>query len=217
MNQPSTHKTKSKRLPPPVTARGQRTRQKLLDAAELVFGRRGFENTSIAEITQKAGVALGTFYVYFPHKEAIFVELVDELGKRIRGLTRDAVAGETDRLSIERAGFRAFLKFAATHPNLYRVVKQAEYVAPDAFRRYYENFAVGYVRGLETAMRDGQIRRMNAEALAYALMGIADFVGMRFVMWGGAKDADLEALLDQIMEFVARGMELSPVAPARKR
>lgn len=194
-----------------MTARGQRTRQKLLDAAEEVFGERGFEATSIAEITQRAGVALGTFYVYFPHKEAVFVELVDELGRRLRKITSEAVSGLRNRLDIERAGFRAFFRFAATHRNLYRVVRQAEFVDAAAFKRYYKTIADGYVRGLESAMRAGQIRKMNAEALAYALMGIADFVGMRFVLWEKGGD-DVDAVLDEVVDFIARGIELAPGA-----
>ncbi len=210
MNQPSTSRAKSK-IPAPATARGQRTRQKLLDAAEEVFGERGFDATSIAEITQRAGVALGTFYVYFPHKEAIFVELVDELGARLRKVTTEAVAGLKNRMEIERAGFRAFLAFAGKHRNLYRLVRQAEFVDPAAFKRYYRTIADGYVRGLEGAMRAGQIRKAHAESLAWALMGIADFVGMRFVLWQQKGD-DVDAVLDEIVDFIARGIELAPGA-----
>ena len=196
-------------MPQPVTARGQRTRAKLIEAAESVFGERGFDATSIAEITSRAGVALGTFYVYFPHKEAIFVELVDELGIRLRKMTSEAVKGLKSRLEVERAGFRAFFEFAAKHRNLYRVVRQAEFVDAAAFKRYYRTIAEGYVRGLESAMRGGQIRKMNAEALAYALMGIADFVGMRFVLWERHGE-DIDRILDEVVDFIARGIELAP-------
>ena len=53
----------------PATSRGQRTRNKLLDAAEQVFGEQGYEKASIVEITRTAGVAQGTFYVYFESKK----------------------------------------------------------------------------------------------------------------------------------------------------
>ena len=63
----------------PPTARGQKTRAKLLKAAEVVFGTKGYEAAAIADITRKADVALGTFYVYFPDKKSLYVELVDEM------------------------------------------------------------------------------------------------------------------------------------------
>src|SRR3954454_285416 len=90
----------------PSTERGQRTRQHLLDAAEAVSRDTPFDHAPISEMTRRAGVALGTFYVYFPHKQAIFVELVDELGARLRQALAASVRKETSRLAKERAGFR---------------------------------------------------------------------------------------------------------------
>ncbi|MGA9595817.1 MAG: helix-turn-helix domain-containing protein, partial [Acidimicrobiia bacterium] len=58
----------------PPTAKGRATRQAILDAAEDVFGESSYERASIAEITRRAGVAQGTFYVYFPDKKAAFIE-----------------------------------------------------------------------------------------------------------------------------------------------
>ena len=71
MNQHST----SEKLP--KTARGRRTREKLLDAAEQEFGARGFHPVGISDITRRAGVAAGTFYVYFDSKEEIYRALIE--------------------------------------------------------------------------------------------------------------------------------------------
>src|SRR5687768_17484091 len=181
MNRPS---TPPERLVP-ATARGQKTRDKLLRAAESVFGEKGYERASIADITRKSGVALGTFYVYFPDKQSIFVEVVDELGERLRRLIAEAVTGLDHRIDVEREGLRTFFEFAREHPNLYRVVRQAEFVDEACYRRYYDRFAKGYVRGLSQSMDAGQVRQMDPETLAYCLMGIGDFLGMRWVIWGG--------------------------------
>lgn len=201
MNQASTSGRKK------LTLRGLRTRQELLEAAELVFGERGFEHTSISEITRRAGVALGTFYVYFPHKQAIFVELVDELGKRLRETLKAAVDGKGTRLEKERAGFRAFFEFASKHRNLYRIVRQAEFVDEAVYHRYYRGLALAYSRGLTRAMEAKDIGRFDPEVLSYSLMGIADFIGMRFVVWDDPKE--LERVTDEVLHFVQHGL-LSP-------
>ena len=60
----------------PKTARGKRTRNKLLEAAEIEFGEKGFHEAGISGITYRAGVALGTVYTYFESKEEIFRALV---------------------------------------------------------------------------------------------------------------------------------------------
>lgn len=201
MNQLSTSSKK------PATERGQRTRQHLLDAAESVFGDTPFEHASVSEITRRAGVALGTFYVYFPHKQAIFVELVDELGARLRHALGRAVGKETTRLGKERAGFRAFFEFAAKHRNLYRVVRQAEFVDEAAYHRYYRTLGNAYAKGLLKAMDDGEIGRFDAEVVAFALMGMADMIGMRFVLW--EKPDALDAIVDEVVELLQHGL-LSP-------
>ncbi len=208
MNRPSTSPDRAG----PVTARGQKTRAKLLKAAESVFGEKGYERASIADITRKGGVALGTFYVYFPDKQSIFVEVVDELGTRLRRLIGESTAACTTRMDVEREGLRTFFEFVREHPNLYRVVRQAEFVDEACYRRYYDRFAKGYVSGLSQAMSDGQVRRMDAETLAYCLMGIGDFLGMRWVLW--EEDPGMERVLDTAMSLIQHGMDTQ--APAAR-
>ena len=62
-------------LPAPKTKRGERTRQKILDAAEREIGRKGFSEASISTITAEAAVGQGTFYLYFRTKEDVLANL----------------------------------------------------------------------------------------------------------------------------------------------
>jgi AcrR family transcriptional regulator len=61
----------------PRTRRGRETRERLLAAARTVFETRGFLDTRIADICKEAGLAHGTFYIYFQTKEEVFYALVD--------------------------------------------------------------------------------------------------------------------------------------------
>jgi AcrR family transcriptional regulator len=58
--------------PAPQTARGQRTRTALIDAARRVFERDGFLGARVTDIADEAGVAHGTYYTYFATKEDLF-------------------------------------------------------------------------------------------------------------------------------------------------
>lgn len=62
-----------------------RTRQKLIDAAHRIIGRKGVEATTINDITEEADVGLGSFYNHFSSKEelvrVVFADRVEELGK----------------------------------------------------------------------------------------------------------------------------------------
>jgi AcrR family transcriptional regulator len=192
----------------PVTRRGQATREKLLAAAEDTIGEKGYDQTSIGDITRRAGVAQGTFYIYFADKKAVLVELVRELSHSLRQEIAQATAGLTDRLAIERAGLRAFFDFTHRHRNLYKVVRQAEFVDEEVYRWYYRRMAEGYMRGLSQAMDEGQIRRLDPECLAYCLMGLGDFLGMRWVLWNEAGMPD--DVFESVLTFIRRGLETQP-------
>lgn len=192
----------------PVTARGQETRARLLAACEKVFGEKSYFQVSIADITREAGTGNGTFYLYFPSKEAAFRELVQQRGHELRMITRLATAQATGRAEAERAGFAAFFAFIHEHPALYRVVRQAEFVDPAIFQEYYRVFAEGYQGALAEAMDRGEIGRLDPEVLAYCLMGIGDFIGMRWVVWSP------EAIPNEVFEHVMRFMQYGLAGPA---
>ena len=189
----------------PVTARGMETRARVLAAAEKVFGEKSYYRVSIADITREAGVGQGTFYVYFPSKEAVFRELVQQRAHELRAATRLAAEqADGDRLEAERAGFAAFFRFIDQHRQLYRVVRQAEFVDEALYRDYYRAFADGYCAALKGAMDRGEIAPMDPEILAYCLMGIGDFVGMRYVIWTG--EAIAPDALDNVVRLIQYGL-----------
>ncbi|WP_043610636.1 TetR/AcrR family transcriptional regulator, partial [Novosphingobium sp. B-7] len=68
----------------PKTERGRRTLRALLNAAAEEFGEKGFHDAAISQITARAGVATGSFYVYFDSKEAIFQALVRDLSGQVK-------------------------------------------------------------------------------------------------------------------------------------
>ncbi|MDA7427309.1 TetR/AcrR family transcriptional regulator [Primorskyibacter aestuariivivens] len=174
----------------PKTKRGTERREKLLRSAERVIGDKGFAAASIADITRDSGTALGTFYIYFTGKETVFRELVTEMGTLTRRVMTEAVAGAPDRLEAERRGLRAFLAFVAERPSLYRIVEEARFVDPDAYRAYFTGFAEAYAAQLSRAANKGEISKGDAEVRAWALMGIAKTLGDRYVLWEDKPDID---------------------------
>lgn len=192
------------------TDRGEATRQKLLAAAEEIFGSKGFHRASIVDITQKAGVAQGTFYIYFPTKEKIFEELIRDLNHNLRRAISQAVTGLKSRREAEELGFRTFFAFIKEHRNLYRIVQEIQFVDEELYKWYYSKFADGYIKGLEKAMAAGEFRRLDPETTAYALIGVAEFLGMRWVLWE-KEDVPAQALNDAL-DFILGGL----LAPNKK-
>jgi AcrR family transcriptional regulator len=167
----------------PKTRRGQETRKKLLDAAAVEFGARGFHDASISEITRRAGVALGTFYVYFTSKDEVFRGLVEHMGRLTRAFLTERIASAPDRLTAERDGLIAFVGFAREHKDLYRIVMESQFVAEDAYRAYYSVFAEAYRHNLERASARGEVAKGDDEVRAWALIGVSVFLGLRYGVW----------------------------------
>lgn len=180
----------------------------MLDAAETVFGEKGFDRASIVAITERAEVAQGTFYVYFTDKKTIFAELVRGLSYQLRRDVAASVEGSQDRIEVERAGFRAFFDFTYRHQNFYKIIRQAEFVDEELFRWYYRQLAEGYTDGLRKAIEAGEVRKLDVECLAYCLMGIADFLGMRWVLWDN--EIPSEDVFESMFSFIRHGMDPRP-------
>ncbi|HKX56509.1 MAG TPA: TetR/AcrR family transcriptional regulator [Xanthomonadales bacterium] len=188
----------------PKTSRGQKTREKLLRAAEAEFGARGFHAVAINDITREAGVALGTFYVYFESKEEIFRALVSYMGRRVRSWVAERIAGAPDRLAAEREGVKAYLEFVREHKGLYRIISESEFVANDAFMDHYMVFAKAYQEALAAAAGRGEIREGDYEVWAWAIMGMDVFLGMRFAEWDeGSKPGKVA---DDVADLLAYGL-----------
>jgi AcrR family transcriptional regulator len=189
----------------PKTARGRKTRDRLLEAAEAEFGKKGFHDTAISDITHRAGVALGTFYTYFESKQEIFAALVSYIGERTRQTVRERVAGAGNRLEAERLGLAAYIEFVRQHKGIYRIMSEAEFIANDAFRAHYEGFARSYRSNLDKAGQRGEIRQGDYEVWSWAIIGINVFLGMRFAEWDESEAP--ERVAASVLDLIRRGLE----------
>jgi AcrR family transcriptional regulator len=188
----------------PRTERGRKTLRRLLEAAASEFGERGFHEAAITGITQRAGVALGTFYTYFDGKEALFRALVRDMSQTTRAHVAEAVRGAPDRLTAERLGLEAFIGFVRRHPELYRIIEEAQFVAEDVYREHYLTFADGYSRNLAAARGRGEIAEGPDEPRAWALIGMSVFLGMRYGLW--KDDLSPRQVATMAIDLVSEGL-----------
>lgn len=177
----------------PRTERGRRTQRAILDAAAAEFGEKGFHDSSIVSITIRAGVALGSFYTYFESKEALFKALVADMSGRVRAHVAPALSHHKgSAIDGEGVALLAFLKFAREHKEIYRIIDEAEFVAPEDWRTHYSSTAARILERLQSAFAKGEVGTAPTEAHAWAIMGMNVFLGLRFGVMD--EDADLEAV-----------------------
>ena len=188
----------------PRTERGRRTLRKLLDAAAVEFGERGFHEASISGITRRAGTALGSFYTYFDSKDAIFRALVADMSGRVRDHVAPAMEGATGAIDAEARALVAFLQFARAHQEIYRIVDEAEFVDPESFRNHYASTAERIAGRLAAGADAGELRPGIGEVEAWAIMGMNVFLGLRYGVWD--TDEDVAAVAARANALIADGI-----------
>lgn len=187
----------------PRTARGERTLRKILDAARVEFGERGFAESSIVGITQRAGVALGTFYTYFDSKEEVFGAVVRDMSAQVRDVVAPAFKEARCALDAAQKGLELFLEFARLHRDVYRIVDESEFVEPTAYREHYETTARRIAARFVAARDDGELAPdlsdEDLEILAWASMGANVFLGLRYSVWSSTDPQRVASVANRLL------------------
>lgn len=188
----------------PKTQRGQETLDNLCAAAERVFYKKGYHNSTIKDITSEANIGLGTFYIYFNDKKSLYVHLLSDYSKFIRKAISKKISHLTDRRDIEREGLVAFLEVVRDNQYIYNIIWESLYIDKKLFVGYYEDFARHYINYIEIAQEEGVMRKLNPETVAYVLMGIANFVGLRYTMFD--KRDNFDDIADDVATIYNEGL-----------
>jgi TetR/AcrR family fatty acid metabolism transcriptional regulator len=188
----------------------------ILDAARAVIREKGYEQTAMAEIAQRAGVVEGTLYRYFESRRALLIRVADDWFSEALSDDTDisGISGTRDRLRylIWRA-----LRITRSEPALSRFVLTE--VRPTSDYRESHFFAVnrrftGEVRALcRAAIASGEFRADVSDALVRDLV----FGGLEHQTWAflrGEGDFDTAAVADGIADVIYRGMCAVPTAPS---
>lgn len=196
------------------TSQGEERKQQLVDAAVSLFAERGYDATRIADICERAGVAKGLFYWYFPTKQDLFVELVRTMRRRLRRAQADAMDPDADPVTRLRQGTEASVRFITEHASYFSFVE---------VERADANLAAVLREGSDVYLRD--VRALVVEAIGSGLLpdhdptlvaiGVAGAVSSFTNAW---RNGSLEVDADELARFVggwtvaaARGEPLGPI------
>lgn len=119
---------RTRRTPEELSDRGQRTRRTLIDSAREVFYQHGYLESKLSDITEHAGVAAGTFYIYFDNREELLAQIIAESyadSLDPRG-ARDVHEGRP--LARIRHGNQVYVESYRTHADVHRIIEEASLV-----------------------------------------------------------------------------------------
>jgi len=111
-----------------VLGRRERTKQAnraaILEAARRVFAGLGYGAASVRDIVRATDLATGTFYNYFPDKEAVFRALVDEFAEEARRRVREARLRATSAAAFVEDAYRAYFEYVVEDPEMVLVIRR---------------------------------------------------------------------------------------------
>lgn len=184
--------------------------QRILDAAIAVIAEKGFHNSRVADIAERAGVADGTIYLYFKSKEQILMTALESAFEAFIAQAKMELAASNDPIAKLRILARLHLRELARNRNL-AVVLQTELRQSAKFlAEFSQRELKGYFNLIREIIRDGQqagaIRQNVSDTIAAAcLFGALDELVTAWVL--SSRDHDLEAHADPVIDLLLRGME----------
>ncbi len=190
----------------PKTKRGQKTLDNIVRAAEKLFYEKGYHASSIIDITNEAGIALGTFYIYFKDKYSLYKYLLLSYSHEIRKAIAVDIKPSHTRFEAEKIGLKAFLHFIRENKHVYNIIWESLYIDKTLFVDYYESFARRYAHALEKSQGEGEVVKVDPTILSYLLMGVSNFIGLKYVMFDEDDEDEFDKVVDKVMEILKTGM-----------
>jgi AcrR family transcriptional regulator len=192
-------------------AREARHRQ-ILDAALEVFAERGYHQTSVSDLVAAAGVARGTFYLYFDGKAAIFHELLDNLLAELRGTIRgvDTHPGAPPIPAQLEGTVHRVLSALADNRALCRILFREAVGLDDEVDRKLQAFYDALLHYIGAALRNGQalgfVRpELDVDVTASCALGTVKEVVRRYLVRSD-DEIDLEAVAFGVLDFNLNGV-----------
>lgn len=189
--------------------RSEQTRRILIDAGAAMVGKYGYAGSSIARISDRAGIAQGTFYNYFVSRQELFDLLPLHYGELMQAfISRSMVPGEfgVDR---EVRRLEAFLKFFEKHHEASTLVNEAPTMAPAGYAEFYRLIRKGYSRAIKRSIERGEIRQLDQpglDALVDLLIAIRSGLSQQLLPALGEDAGRVEHILQWYRGFVENVM-----------
>jgi AcrR family transcriptional regulator len=169
-----------------VIGRRERTkaanRAAILAAGRDVFAEAGYGATSVRDIIRRTRLASGTFYNYFPDKDAVFRALVETTGEEARRRVRTARRSARTPEDFVAGGYRAFFEFIVEDPDRFAFVRNnlgtlrtrfGDDVLPATTAELAED--------LRAAIAAGQMPPVDVDYCAHTMVAVGLELGSRMV------------------------------------
>ncbi|HLU41697.1 MAG TPA: TetR/AcrR family transcriptional regulator [Microthrixaceae bacterium] len=188
-----------------LTQRGKERRAQIIEYATHRFATDGYHPTSVADIVDGLGVGKGVFYWYFESKEELFVEILRTAQRDMRRRQQRAIADVADPVQRIELGIRAAVEWMAEHNDLRRLFEFARTEAAfiPSMQAGQSVLVADAVVHLKEAIVEGRIPDRDPEALALAILGVANQLTNVYI---DGRGEDPHHVADLVVDFCMEGL-----------
>ncbi len=190
--------------------RRERTRTELLAAATRVLAEKGLDQTKVSDIAAAADVGVGTFYLHFADKEALFDAVVDDTVRRLKATVDDARARAREPRAKIVATNRAFFRFAHDNREVFKIVFGHAAAYNDLIRRAQSLFIADIEKEVRQGIAAGAFAQLPPALVAQAVVGMATQV---ISWWTEHESVPIETLIETTTTLALHG--ITPGAAAK--
>ena len=190
--------------------RRERTRTELLAAATRVLAEKGLHQTKVSDIAAAADVGVGTFYLHFADKEALFDAVVDDTVRRLKATVDDARARAREPRAKIVATNRAFFRFAHDNREVFKIVFGHAAAYNDLIRRAQSLFIADIEKEVRDGVAAGAFAQLPPALVAQAVVGMATQV---ISWWTEHESVPIETLIETTTTLALHG--ITPGAAAK--
>lgn len=190
----------------------QRRRTQILDGARALFSQRGYHETSIQDILDAAGIARGTFYLYFDSKRAIFGQLVDDFLARIQAVVKpvDVSPGAPPPLAQLSGNVERVMAVLQSGRDMTRIIlRLAEGLDAECDAKmadFYARLIDLLTEAIDRGQRMGLVRPCDPRLAAHAALGGMKEVALQWIVLRDSAPAEREHVAQEVLAFSLRGL-----------
>jgi len=185
--------------------------RKIIDAATKVFAKKGFYNAKVSEIAQEAGIADGTIYIYFKHKDDILISLFEEKMQEVLDNMKQQISLESDPLKKIEKFALVHLKLIQDNKDIAEII-QVELRQSSKFMKNYHNIKFfEYLDLISHIIQEGKEKGLIREDILPGIAKRAFFCALdemsRFWVLSKKPKYDIETASRQISGFFINGIK----------
>lgn len=185
----------------------------ILKAAETLFGRKGYHQTSIEEIADLAEVSTGAVYFYFKNKEELLIKLMQEIGHDLRkSMGKEYQKSEHSLDSFRNVAFAFLGDFCLCHPEKIAIFFResvGQSVEVEEQRKQVFVKLTSDIRDAIIKISRGQGRKfvteLSPELIAVCIVGIYERIACYYLLWQD-RSADVMQMADESASFMLGGV-----------